>query len=70
MLSAKNCTILSHVCLVSGFVSIGASIAIWFLMKEPDAAYGERFGIFVGLWAPTFISLANRLSHFAEAKSK
>ena len=34
MLSAKNCTILSHVCLVSGFVSIGASIAIWFLMKE------------------------------------
>ena len=68
MLSAKNCTILSHVCLVSGFVSIGASIAIWFLMKEPDAAYG--FGIFVGLWAPTFISLANRLSHFAEAKSK
>jgi hypothetical protein len=49
------------VCFYLGFVSIAASIAIWFLSKEPDAAHGERFGIFVGLWAPTFFALANRL---------
>ena len=31
-----------------------------FLSKELDVARGERFGIFVGLWAPTFFALANR----------
>jgi hypothetical protein len=45
----------SNLCFVAGFVSI----AIWFLSKEPDAAHGERFGIFVGLWAPTFFTLSN-----------
>lgn len=49
----------SNLCFVAGFVSIAASIAIWFLSKEPDAAHGERFGIFVGLWAPTFFTLSN-----------
>lgn len=49
---------LSLVSLIAGFVSIGASIAIWFLSKSPDVAHGERFGIFVGLWAPTFMGLA------------
>lgn len=48
------------VCFYLGFVSIAASIAVWFLSKELDAAHGERFGIFVGLWAPTFFALANR----------
>jgi len=40
---------LSNICFIGGFVSIAGSIAIWFLTKDPDAAYGERFGIFVGL---------------------
>jgi hypothetical protein len=35
-------------------------VSIGFQFKEPDAAHGERFGIFVGLWAPTFFALANR----------
>lgn len=48
------------ICFYLGFVSIAASIAIWFFSKEPDAAHGERFGLFVGLWAPTFFALANR----------
>ena len=52
---------LGNVCFVAGFVSIVASIAIWFLAKTPDPAHGERFGIFVGLWAPTFFALSNRL---------
>ena len=52
--------VVGKVCFYLGFVSIIASIAIWFLSKEPDTAHGERFGIFVGLWAPTFFALANR----------
>jgi hypothetical protein len=51
---------LGMVCFVAGFVSIVASIAIWFLNKSPDPAHAERFGIFVGLWAPTFFALSNR----------
>ncbi len=49
---------LGNVCFVSGFASIIASIAVWALAKEPDAAHGERFGIFIGLWAPTFFALS------------
>ena len=70
MLSAKSYAILSNVCLVSCFASIIASIGIWFLLKEGDTAHSERFGIFVGLWAPTFFALSARFNHYAEAKSK
>lgn len=52
---------LSTASTVAGFVSIGVSIAIWFLHSPGDAAHGERFAIFVGLWAPTFIILSERL---------
>ena len=60
--------ILSSVCFVAGFVSVLASIAIWYLAKEPYLAHGERFGIFVGLWAPTFFALSTRLDRFATEK--
>ncbi|MBC7467302.1 MAG: hypothetical protein H7256_15030 [Bdellovibrio sp.] len=53
---------LSFLLFVLGFVSIIASIAIWYIAKEPDLAHGERFGIFVGLWAPTFFILSDRFS--------
>jgi hypothetical protein len=52
--------VLGKVCFYAGFISIAASILIWFLNKEPDLAHGERFGIFVGLWAPTLFALSNR----------
>lgn len=52
---------LSAVCFVAGFVAIAASIAIWFFYKTEDPAHAERFGIFIGLWAPTFIALSTRL---------
>lgn len=55
-----NEKLLGKVCFVAGFLSIAASIAIWFLSRNPDAAHAERFGIFVGLWAPTFFALSNR----------
>jgi len=57
----KNQT-LSTICLVCGFLSIAASIAIWVIAKTPDPAHGERFGIFVGLWAPTFFILSDRFA--------
>jgi hypothetical protein len=60
---------LSTLCLVLGFASIAGSIAIWYMTggKTPDLkAHGERFGIFVGLWAPTFMILSNRFDRYAE----
>jgi hypothetical protein len=53
-------SIVRPLCLVFGFLSIAASIVIWNIAKEPDPAHGERFGIFVGLWAPTFFILASQ----------
>lgn len=44
-----------------GFVSIAASIAIWNAKKGEDNAHAERFGIFIGLWAPTFFAIGNGL---------
>ena len=64
---------LSLVCLVLGFLSIAASIAIWYLTggKTPDLqAHGERFGIFVGLWAPTFMILSNRFDRYSDNKNE
>ena len=60
---------LSSLCFFLGFASIGGSILIWFLTggTAPETqAHAERFGIFVGLWAPTFFILSNRLDRYAE----
>jgi hypothetical protein len=60
---------LSSLCFTLGFASILGSIAIWFFTggKESDTqAHAERFGIFVGLWAPTFLILSNRFDRYAE----
>ena len=61
--------LLSNLCFVLGFASILGSIAIWFLTGGQAAdtqAHAERFGIFVGLWAPTFFILSNRFDRYAE----
>jgi len=47
---------------VLGFASVGASIAVWNARKGDDHAHAERFGIFVGLWAPTFFAIGNGLA--------
>ena len=55
---------LSVLCFLMGFGSIIGSIAIWMLTKGTsieEIAHAERFGIFVGLWAPTFFVLSGRL---------
>ena len=60
---------LSNLCFILGFASILGSVAIWFLTGGTAAetqAHAERFGIFVGLWAPTFFILSNRFDRYAE----
>lgn len=59
---------LSHLCLILGFASILGSIAIWFMTggTGETQAHAERFGIFVGLWAPTFFILSNRFDRYSE----
>lgn len=64
-----NLIVLSGAAAVLGFVSVLASIGIWYLKKGPDAesrAHGERFGLFVGLWAPTFFGLTVYLRMLAD----
>lgn len=64
---------LSTLCFVLGFVSIIGSIAIWFMTGGEAAetkAHAERFGIFVGLWAPTFFALSSRLERTSEIAKK
>jgi hypothetical protein len=48
-----------------GAASIAASIGVWASTKggtPEERAHAERFGIFIGLWAPTFFILADFLS--------
>jgi hypothetical protein len=50
----------SDVLQIAGLLSIAGSILTWRGAKQSgDAAHAERFGIFVGLWAPTFFALAD-----------
>ncbi|MCW2502957.1 MAG: hypothetical protein JWO79_1241 [Actinomycetia bacterium] len=52
--------------------SIGLSVATWYgsLSAEPgpqaDLARADRWGIFVGEWAPTFFGLGLALSQFEQ----
>jgi hypothetical protein len=61
--------LLSHTCFILGFASIIGSIAIWYQtggLAVETQPHGERFGIFVGLWAPTFFILSNRFDRYSE----
>jgi len=67
----KTLRVLSDVCFLGGFVSIVGSIVIWGLHKgSDDDAKAERFGIFIGLWAPTFFILSNRFERYADRSEK
>ena len=53
----------SKILSVAGLVSIIASILAWSLASGETAAelaHAERWGIFVGLWAPTFLILSEK----------
>lgn len=59
----KNIGITSDVLQILGFASIVASVATWRTAAgSGDSAHAERFGIFVGLWAPAFFALAGQLA--------
>jgi hypothetical protein len=46
---------------VAALASIAGSIVAWAWRNEEDAANAERLGIFIGLWAPTFMLIGNSL---------
>ena len=63
------CRVLSTICFLAGTVSILGSIAVWWFLDRntPEtAAHAERFGIFIGLWAPTLLILSNRFDRYAD----
>lgn len=62
----NNVRLVSDICLYLGFLSIIASVLTWFTASRENRAYGERFGIFIGLWVPSFFILSNRLSRIAD----
>ena len=50
---------------LGGFISIGLSFAAWLASRgaKEDRAQSDRWGIFVGHWAPTFFALGLALKH-------
>jgi hypothetical protein len=50
---------------LGGFISIGLSLGSWLASraKKDDRAQSDRWGIFVGHWAPTFFVLGLALKH-------
>ena len=50
---------LSSVCFIASLASVLVSIATWVTIAPEDPAHGERFALFIGLWAPTLMGLAN-----------
>ena len=49
----------STLCFYASLASVVASIVTWVTVGDTDPAHAERFGIFIGLWAPTLMGLAN-----------
>jgi hypothetical protein len=45
---------------IAGFASIGLSLGSWLVSranKTDDKAQSDRWGIFIGHWAPTFFAI-------------
>lgn len=64
-LTERTTTNLGTACVALGGASIIASIATWATARgetPEEKAHAERFGIFIGLWAPTFLILGDYLS--------
>ena len=73
LLPARTAGTLSMACIALGGASIVASIATWASARgetEAETAHAERFGIFVGLWAPTFLILGDYLRRAAGSGSE
>jgi hypothetical protein len=60
----RKARISSAMLYTAGFASIGLSIASWFTSRNLESkgiARADRWGIFVGQWAPTFFALGNAM---------
>jgi hypothetical protein len=57
----RDLNITSDMAYIAAAASIVLSIVTWNVRRDADAAHAERFGIFVGLWAPTFAILGHAL---------
>lgn len=55
---------------MAAMASIGASVATWVISLKAEPVGGlaraDRWGIFVGEWAPTFFGLGLALSHYEQ----
>ena len=74
-MNSASFKLLSMLSFILGFASILGSIAIWFIQggqSVPAEArtHAELFGIFIGLWAPTFFILSNRFDRYADMAEK
>lgn len=65
LLDCKNSLcLLEKACFAFGVLSIPASLFVMFIFGAPDNAnvdYNQKMALFIGLWAPTLISIANYL---------
>ncbi|MBY8881047.1 hypothetical protein [Actinacidiphila acidipaludis] len=55
----------SHHCFDAGLISVGLAIASWCTSMKAEShgvERADRWGIFVGEWAPTFFGLGLALS--------
>ena len=51
----------------AGFASIGLALTSWVTSRSKESAgtdRADRWGIFVGEWAPTFFALGNALRSY------
>jgi hypothetical protein len=57
--SAHEMGIRSHHAYLAGFASIVLSMLMWLLSraKKDERAQSDRWGIFIGHWAPTFLAI-------------
>ena len=60
----RKAGITSPMLYTAGFASIGMSVASWWMSRNVESAgidRADRWGIFVGQWAPTFFALGNAM---------
>ncbi len=63
----RDLGVTSDVAYTAGAVSIGLSVLSWLgslkgeRAPHADLARADRWGIYVGLWAPTFFALGNAI---------
>lgn len=60
----RKAGITSSMLYTAGLASIGLSVASWFTSRNLESkgiARADRWGIFIGQWAPTFFALGNAM---------